>query len=69
MVLSETQWAIVRRAAKYTNGTRVPRVQEVEALKALQALVRTLDALDASTSQPGPTAAPASGGREKARAL
>lgn len=67
MVLSETQWAIVRRAAKYTNGTRVPRVQEVEALKALQELVRNLDALDVSTSQPEPKVAPSFVGFAKAR--
>jgi len=57
MLLTEAQWAIVRKAAKYTNGTRVPRIMEVDALRALQALVKAIDAQGASTSQHEPKGA------------
>ena len=60
MNLTTEQWAIVRRAAKYTNGTTVPRHVEFDALLQLQRLVKAIDAQAASTSQAQPRTAPAS---------
>ena len=47
--LSKDEWMIIRKAAKFTNGTRVPRAQEIQALKELQALVKAIE----STSSRG----------------
>ena len=55
-----------RKVAKLYNGTVAPRAMQLEAMKDLQDFIY---ALDASTSQPGPTEAPASEGSRKARAL
>lgn len=43
MILSDEEWQIIRRAAKYTNGTVVPQHMKTEAIHALHKLVKTLD--------------------------
>jgi hypothetical protein len=53
MQITDSEWQIIVRAAKYTNGTQVPRRTEIEALRALQAFVkRRTTASTASAAKP-----------------
>jgi len=54
MELTSEEWAVIKRAAKYTNGIQKTRRQELDALHALHALVKRVDARASSTSQDEP---------------